>query len=132
MDADFLARAEAMFMDAATDPDAWQAAPFDLVQPAQHHMFTVRPGFGAWIAYLQRLRRQPELTANLLMGHGTGDGSTAVEASLAYLRAAETAYSRAGDPDEYTSLLEERFPERGHSDFVHLAALFLYGRLPAP
>jgi DNA-binding CsgD family transcriptional regulator/PAS domain-containing protein len=26
MDADFLARAEAMFMDAATDPDAWQAA----------------------------------------------------------------------------------------------------------
>lgn len=101
---------------------------FDLVYPAQYHVFTVEPHFAHWLEVLDSLECDVAYE-QLLVGHGGSTTRSAIAATASYLRDAKEIYETAAGPEDFAERLKSAHPEREQPGWVDFSALLLYRAL---
>jgi glyoxylase-like metal-dependent hydrolase (beta-lactamase superfamily II) len=109
-------------------PDQRVLLAFDLVYPAQYHVFTVEPHFDHWLEVLDSLERDPAY-GQLLVGHGGTADRSAIAATASYLLDAKEIYETAAGREDFAERLKSAHPAREQPGWVDFSALLLYGAI---
>lgn len=109
-------------------PDAGVAMVFDLVFPAEHHLFTVANHFDHWIEILQALKGEAAKGYDTLMvGHGDPVGFDVIDGNISYLRKAKELHAANSSAESYAEALKGAYPSYYGGGWVDFSSLLLYG-----
>lgn len=109
-------------------PDAGVVMVFDLVFPAETHMFTVANYYDHWIEILEGLRGDAAKGYDTLMiGHGNPVGFDVIDGNIAYLRKAKEIHAASDGAESYAKALKEAYKGRYGEGWVDFSSLLLYG-----
>ena len=109
-------------------PDAGVVMVFDLVFPAEHHLFTVANHFDHWIEILQVLKGEAARGYDTLMvGHGDPVGFDVIDGNISYLRKAKEIHAASDSAESYAETLKGTYPSYYGGGWVDFSSLLLYG-----
>ncbi len=111
-------------------PDQRVMFAFDLIFPAEDHLFTLAGHFDHWISTLDDLKETDGYN-KILMGHDVPTDQPGVEGTIAYLRKAKECYAAANDGKSYAEALKAAFPNRLQPGWVDFSGQMLF-RTPRP
>jgi hypothetical protein len=102
---------------------------FDLVFAARDHAFTVVPNFDHWIGILEGLKATRGYDT-IIIGHDAPTDPSAFDATIAYLKRAQSIHADSKDGAAYASALKAAFPERAQGSWVDFSGKMLYAAPP--
>ncbi|HWL03391.1 MAG TPA: MBL fold metallo-hydrolase [Xanthobacteraceae bacterium] len=92
-------------------PDAGVVMAFDLVFPAEHHLFTVANHFDHWIEILQALKGDAAKGYDILMvGHGSPVSFDVIDSNIAYLHRTQEIHAANSNAESYAEALKGAYP----------------------
>ncbi|RYE58413.1 MAG: MBL fold metallo-hydrolase, partial [Hyphomicrobiales bacterium] len=92
-------------------PDAGVVMVFDLVFPAETHLFTVANHFDHWVEILQGIKADAAKGYDTLMiGHGKPVGFEVIDGNMSYLRKAKELHAANNAAESYAEALKGAYP----------------------
>lgn len=109
-------------------PDAGVVIAFDLVFPAEHHLFTVASHFDHWVELLEEIKKDGQNGYDtLLIGHGKPVGFDVIDGNISYLHKAKEIHAANDNNEAFAEALKAAYPTYYGTGWVDFSALLLYG-----
>ena len=109
-------------------PDAGVVMAFDLVFPAETHLFTVADHFDHWVEILRGLKGDASKGYDTLMiGHGAPVGFDVIDGNISYLHKAKDIHAANSTAESYAEALKAAYPGYYGGGWVDFSSLLLYG-----